>query len=138
MDRAEAFTKLGQITTEKQKLSERLIVVLKQEAELYVALKLPNPSDTKPTRKRLTKKKILNIRRVIMCVMRDFKSRGLTWLSLGIIVRAVKEELPDALGNEIETQVRVLATSESVPIKHNGQRGHGSSYSYTGSVTLPK
>jgi hypothetical protein len=140
MNKAEAFTKLGEITQEKQELTEKLTAVLAQEKELYAFLQLPHPSDHEkpPRRKRITKEKTIEIRRMVVNVMRDLAGKGLTWLPMQLIVKRVNQEMPNAEETEIETQLRYLAKSESAPVEHNQQRGNGSAYTYTGTKPVPK
>ena len=141
MERSEAFAELATVTQEVEKLQDSLIAAMNRERELYSFLKLPHPSDKpeRPTpRKRITKEKALDIRRAVVCVMRDLNGKGLTWLPMQLIVKRVNQELPGALENEIEAQIRVLAQNESAPVEHNGQRGNGSSYTYTGTQPVPK
>ena len=136
MDRAEAFTKLGQLTQEIGQIKTKLTALMLEEKELYDFLNLPHPNDKpeKPVRKRITKEQALDIRRVIMSVMREVCGKGLKWLPMQLIVAKVNQELPAAEESEIETQIRVLAKNESAPVQHNGERGNGSTYTYTGSI----
>jgi len=140
MERAEAFAGLAQVTQEVEELKTKLAVALEREKELYAFLNLPHPNDKpeKPTRKRITKEKAIEIRRKTIAVMRDLCGKGLTWLPMQLIVKRVNQELPNALESEIETQVRFLAQSESAPVEHNQQRGNGSAYTYTGTRPTPQ
>lgn len=133
MNRSEAFTQLGIITQEKQKLEEKLQTTLKREAELYDFLKIPQPGQTEKTKRhRITKEKATDIRRKIIAVMKELKGKGMSWLPLQLIVAKTNQELPAADTHEIEGQIRTLADMDGAPIKHNGMRGNGSAYSYTG------
>jgi hypothetical protein len=134
MDRAEAFTKLGQVTEQKQKLETELAGILAQEKELYEFLKIPQPGTEKPARRtRITKEKALDVRRKIVSVMKELCiSKGLTWVPMQLVVSMVEQEMPNADSGEIERQLRTLATSQSAPVEHNGQRGNGSAYTFTG------
>ena len=141
MERAEAFAALAQVTQEVEDLKGKLMVALGREKELYAFLKIPHPSDEKPERpqrKRITKETAIEIRRSVISVMREMCGKGLTWLPLQLIVKRTNQEIPNALESEIETQVRWLAASESAPIQHNGQRGPGSCYTYTGTQPVPQ
>ena len=135
MIKAEAFEELSKVVREIEKLSTSLTVATNREKELYTFLKLPHPSEHEgpAPRKRITKEKVIEIRRMVINVMRDLCGKGLTWLPMQLIVKQVNQELPDALESEIGIQVRFLAQSDSAPIEHNGQRGNGSGYTYTSS-----
>lgn len=139
MDRAEAFQQLAVVTQEIESLKQKLAGALATEKELYAFLKLPHPEEkpTRPARKRITKEKAIEIRRMVVNVMRDMCGKGLTWLPMQLIVKRANQELPAALEAEIETQVRFLASSPSAPVEHNGQRGNGSCYTYTGTKPVP-
>lgn len=129
-NRAEAFTKLGKITQEKQQIEGRLQVLIATEKELYEFLEIPHPgTKEKPRKKHITREKAIGIRRQIIVVMKELNDKGLTWLPMQLIVARVNQEMPAALIREIEAQIRLLAASESSPVSHNGLRGNGSCYS---------
>lgn len=140
MNKAEAFKELAVVTQQVEELSASLTAAINREKELYAFLRLPHPSEYEkpPRRKRITKEKTIEIRRMVMSVMRELCGKGLTWLPMQLIVKRVNQELLGALESEIETQVRFLAQSDSAPIEHNGQRGNGSGYTYTGTKPTPQ
>lgn len=140
MERAEAFAALAEVTQEIGELQSKIAVALEREKELYAFLKLPHPNDKpeRPARKRITKEQAIVIRRKVISVMREMCGKGLTWLPMQLIVKRTNQEIPNALEAEIETQIRFLAQSESAPVEHNGQRGNGSCYTYTGTQPVPK
>lgn len=133
MDRAEAFKQLGAITEQRQQLEGQLGTILAKEAELYNFLKIPQPGIEKPKRHRISKEKTLDIRRKVMSVMRDLSGHGINPAPLQLIIAKTNQEMPAAEEDEIERQVRALAAMDSAPVKHNGSRGNGSAYEYTGS-----
>lgn len=139
MNKAEAFAELAQVTVKVEELQTALIAAMDREKELYAFLKLPHPSDHErpPPRKRITKERAIGIRRSILSAMQEMCSKGLTWLPMQLIVKRANQDIPEALESEIETQVRFLASSPSAPVEHNGQRGNGSCYTYTGTKPVP-
>jgi hypothetical protein len=140
MNRAEAFKELSLVTVQVEELQASLVTAMNREKELYAFLKLPHPTEKerRPQRKRITKEKAIDIRRTVVSVMRDLCGRGLTWLPMQLIVKRANQEMPNAEETEIETQLRYLAKSESAPVEHNGQKGNGSSYTYTGTRPVQK
>lgn len=140
MDRAEAFAELAQVTARLGELKGEISGILDREKELYTVLELPHPNEKERPipRKRITKERTFEIRHTIISTMRDFAqkmgSNGLVWMPMSVIVTHANQVIPDAEESEIEGQLRFLAKSESSPIKHNGQRGYGSSYTYTGTL----
>jgi hypothetical protein len=140
MNRAEAFKELSLVTVQVEELQTSLVAAMNREKELYAFLKLPHPTEKekRPQRKRITKEKAIDIRRTVVGVMRELCGKGLTWLPMQLIVKRANQEMPNAEETEIETQVRFLAQSQSAPIEHNGQRGNGSCYTYTGTKPVPK
>jgi hypothetical protein len=139
MSRPEIFRKLADVGAEIEKKKQQLVVLVAKEKGLYASLQMTHPDDLKKPRKpRITKEKTLEIRRCVLACMKEFHKQNFTWAPLGLIVQRVNQELPNAEDSQVEAQVRWLAQHESSPIIHNGQRGNGSAYSYTGAPEDPE
>lgn len=134
MDRAEAFTKLGQVTQEIKEIQGKLDLLLKFEQELYDTLGLVNVSeDVENKRKRLTKSQVTDIRLKIRDAMKELHGHGMTWLPMHLIISRMKQSSPtmdEVEKKEIEGQIRAMSTVEGSSLTHNGMRGHGSCYTY--------